>query len=145
MSDVLPETARPAAPSGSLAVLGLAALGIVFGDIGTSPLYTLKTVLAIAGNQPDAGVAFAGDLDAHHRDLNKICDRRHAGVRTDVCSDADGTGLMPSLGETREIVTWHPRAHRVKLRILLPVCAAPGNLTAERDRNRPRRVRRLGR
>ncbi len=29
--------------------LGLAALGIVFGDIGTSPLYTLKTVLDIAG------------------------------------------------------------------------------------------------
>ena len=26
-----------------LAVTGLAALGIVFGDIGTSPLYTLKT------------------------------------------------------------------------------------------------------
>ena len=75
MSDVMPETARPAAPSGSLAALGLAALGVVFGDIGTSPLYTLKTVLAIAGNQPDAGVAFAGDLDAHHRDLNKICDQ----------------------------------------------------------------------
>ena len=30
---------------GSLAGLGLSALGIVFGDIGTSPLYTLKTVL----------------------------------------------------------------------------------------------------
>ncbi len=30
--------------------LGLAALGIVFGDIGTSPLYTLKTVLDVAGN-----------------------------------------------------------------------------------------------
>ena len=29
--------------------LGLAALGIVFGDIGTSPLYTLKTVLDVAG------------------------------------------------------------------------------------------------
>ena len=25
--------------------MGLAALGVVFGDIGTSPLYTLKTVL----------------------------------------------------------------------------------------------------
>jgi KUP system potassium uptake protein len=56
VSDVMPETARPAAPSGSLAALGLAALGVVFGDIGTSPLYTLKTVLAVAGNQPDAAV-----------------------------------------------------------------------------------------
>ena len=27
----------------SVAKVGLAALGVVFGDIGTSPLYTLKT------------------------------------------------------------------------------------------------------
>jgi KUP system potassium uptake protein len=32
--------------------MGLSALGIVFGDIGTSPLYTLKTVLALTGGQP---------------------------------------------------------------------------------------------
>jgi len=33
--------------------LSLAALGVVFGDIGTSPLYTLKTVLNLAGANPD--------------------------------------------------------------------------------------------
>jgi KUP system potassium uptake protein len=33
----------------SLGRVGLAALGVVFGDIGTSPLYTLKTVLAMTG------------------------------------------------------------------------------------------------
>lgn len=34
--------------------IGLAALGVVFGDIGTSPLYTFKTVLDIASNHsPD--------------------------------------------------------------------------------------------
>jgi hypothetical protein len=32
----------------------LAALGVVFGDIGTSPLYTLKTVLNLTGANPDA-------------------------------------------------------------------------------------------
>lgn len=32
--------------------LALAALGIVFGDIGTSPLYTLKTVIDLAGGKP---------------------------------------------------------------------------------------------
>jgi KUP system potassium uptake protein len=32
--------------------LGLSALGIVFGDIGTSPLYTLKTVLDLTGGAP---------------------------------------------------------------------------------------------
>jgi KUP system potassium uptake protein len=34
------------------ALLGLSALGIVFGDIGTSPLYTLKTVLNLTGDHP---------------------------------------------------------------------------------------------
>ena len=38
---------------GSVAGLGLAALGVVFGDIGTSPLYTLKTVIELAGGKPD--------------------------------------------------------------------------------------------
>jgi KUP system potassium uptake protein len=44
-------TAKPRTVHGyrksSLPGLGLAALGIVFGDIGTSPLYTLKTVLSL--------------------------------------------------------------------------------------------------
>ena len=34
------------------ASLATAALGIVFGDIGTSPLYTLQTVLDLAGGRP---------------------------------------------------------------------------------------------
>jgi len=37
----------------SLPALGLSALGVVFGDIGTSPLYTLKTVFALTGEKPD--------------------------------------------------------------------------------------------
>jgi len=32
--------------------LSLAALGVVFGDIGTSPLYTPKTVLDMPGAAP---------------------------------------------------------------------------------------------
>jgi KUP system potassium uptake protein len=50
-------TARAAetqTPSSSTATLGLAALGVVFGDIGTSPLYTLKTVLNYTGPNPSA-------------------------------------------------------------------------------------------
>jgi KUP system potassium uptake protein len=43
-------------PQGKLTVLGLSALGIVFGDIGTSPLYTFKTILGTAGKSPDAHV-----------------------------------------------------------------------------------------
>jgi len=44
------------APQGKLTGLGLSALGIVFGDIGTSPLYTFKTILGTAGKSPDASV-----------------------------------------------------------------------------------------
>jgi len=36
--------------------MSLAALGVVFGDIGTSPLYTLKTVLNLTGPHPDPPV-----------------------------------------------------------------------------------------
>ncbi len=47
MNSVSPAELRDAAAPGvgktALALTGLAALGIVFGDIGTSPLYTLKT------------------------------------------------------------------------------------------------------
>jgi hypothetical protein len=39
----------PAHHRASLAVLCLGALGVVFGDIGTSPLYTLKECLPSAG------------------------------------------------------------------------------------------------
>jgi KUP system potassium uptake protein len=41
------ETAREAR-QGKLRILALSALGIVFGDIGTSPLYTFKTILGTA-------------------------------------------------------------------------------------------------
>lgn len=42
-------TATTIAPEGKLGVLMLGALGVVYGDIGTSPLYTLKTALEWAG------------------------------------------------------------------------------------------------
>ncbi len=44
--------ARPTV-AGSVSALGLSALGVVFGDIGTSPLYTFKTVLGLTAGTPD--------------------------------------------------------------------------------------------
>ncbi len=52
MSDSLPK------PSGLHAGLTVAALGVVYGDIGTSPLYTLKTCFTSAG----AGVSLENVL-----------------------------------------------------------------------------------
>lgn len=37
----------------NLTLLSISALGIVFGDIGTSPLYTFKTVLLLIGDTPN--------------------------------------------------------------------------------------------
>jgi KUP system potassium uptake protein len=42
--------------------LSLAALGVVFGDIGTSPLYTLKTVLDVTGGAHSEPAAILGAL-----------------------------------------------------------------------------------
>jgi KUP system potassium uptake protein len=44
------------APSGGLAALAIGALGVVFGDIGTSPLYTLQVgITTEPGVRPSAG------------------------------------------------------------------------------------------
>jgi KUP system potassium uptake protein len=50
------------APKGSAAALALGALGVVFGDIGTSPLYTLQ-----------AGVAPVGGAPLDPRDVLGVC------------------------------------------------------------------------
>ena len=54
MTSIDRATAR--APQGRLPILGLTALGIVFGDIGTSPLYTFKAILDMTGKTPDASI-----------------------------------------------------------------------------------------
>jgi KUP system potassium uptake protein len=45
-----------------MSALSLAALGVVFGDIGTSPLYTLKTVLDVTGHSEPAAILGALSL-----------------------------------------------------------------------------------
>ena len=49
-------TTKQSGGAGGAAALGLSALGVVFGDIGTSPLYTLKTVLDLTGSAPSADI-----------------------------------------------------------------------------------------
>ena len=52
MSDIAAAAAHKPAHAATLPALALTALGIVFGDIGTSPLYTFKTVIELAGGHP---------------------------------------------------------------------------------------------
>src|SRR3974390_3083109 len=56
------EAARSASTSFNVPGLSLAALGVVFGDIGTSPLYTFKTVVDVTGGARSEPAAILGAL-----------------------------------------------------------------------------------
>jgi KUP system potassium uptake protein len=86
-------------PRGRLSVLGLSALGIVFGDIGTSPLYTFKTILGTAGSAPDAGVIL-GALSLVLWTLFIITTVKYVSFAMRVDNDGEGgiLALMALLG-----------------------------------------------
>src|SRR6516165_5402464 len=62
MPDQTIKAPPPASNRLKTAALSLAALGVVFGDIGTSPLYTLKTVLGVTGGAHPEPTAILGAL-----------------------------------------------------------------------------------
>jgi len=84
--------------SGTL-LLGLSALGIVFGDIGTSPLYTLKTVLDLTGPNPDAHVVL-GALSLILWTLMIVTTIKYVGFAMRIDNDGEGgiIALMSLLG-----------------------------------------------
>jgi KUP system potassium uptake protein len=93
---------RPAI-SGSLPLAGVSALGIVFGDIGTSPLYTLKTVLGLTGENPDPQAIF-GSLSLIIWTLIVVTTIKYVSVAMRVDNDGEGgiLALMALLGVKRE-------------------------------------------
>ena len=88
-----------AAPKSSVPLLSLAALGVVFGDIGTSPLYTLKTVLDYTGPHPDAN-ATLGALSLILWTLFIITSVKYINVAMRIDNDGEGgiIALMTLLG-----------------------------------------------
>ena len=79
--------------SGGFGVMALSALGIVFGDIGTSPLYTLKTVLDVTGAQAlDRSVAL-GSLSLIFWTLIIVTSIKYVLVAMRVDNDGEG-GIM---------------------------------------------------
>ena len=92
------ETARPA-PQGKLPILALSALGIVFGDIGTSPLYTFKTVLGATEASPNASVIL-GTLSLVLWTLFVITTVKYVSFAMSVDNDGEGgiLALMALLG-----------------------------------------------
>jgi KUP system potassium uptake protein len=102
---VLPEANVGASksPAPALPFAALAALGVVFGDIGTSPLYTLKTVLALTGEKPDAAVTL-GALSLVIWTLVVVTTVKYVAVAMRINNDGEGgiLALMALLGVKRE-------------------------------------------
>ena len=86
-----------------LAALGLGALGVVFGDIGTSPLYTLKTVLDFTGPHPDAATIM-GALSLILWTLFIITSVKFVGFAMRIDNDGEGgiIALLALLGVKRQ-------------------------------------------
>jgi KUP system potassium uptake protein len=96
-----PGSAASAPPrvNAGLAALSVAALGVVFGDIGTSPLYTFKTVLNLTGERPDS-VAVLGSLSLIIWTLILITSVKYVGFAMRINNDGEGgiLALMSLLG-----------------------------------------------
>lgn len=87
-------TTRPALPA---SVLG--ALGVVFGDIGTSPLYTFKTVLQLSGGKPSQAVVL-GILSLLVWTLILVTSVKYVSIAMRISNDGEGgiLALMSLLG-----------------------------------------------
>ncbi len=85
-----------------LGLASLAALGVVFGDIGTSPLYTLKTVLDYTGPHPDAA-ATLGALSLILWTLVLVTTVKYVNIAMRIDNDGEGgiIALMTLLGVRR--------------------------------------------
>src|ERR1700733_3208080 len=83
----------------ALGVAGLGALGIVFGDIGTSPLYTLKTAFDFLGGDatPDR---ILGMLSLLFWTLFLITSIKYVTIAMSIDNDGEGgiLALMSLLG-----------------------------------------------
>jgi KUP system potassium uptake protein len=89
-------------PASGLMAMGFAALGVVFGDIGTSPLYTLKTVLDLS-RDPGPLQVF-GVLSLIIWTLLAITSVKYVTVAMRVDNDGEGgiLALMALLGVKRQ-------------------------------------------
>ena len=87
----------------SLPALSLTALGVVFGDIGTSPLYTLKTVLGLTGSNPDPTTTL-GALSLVIWTLIVMTTIKYVSFAMRVDNDGEGgiLALMSLLGVKRQ-------------------------------------------
>jgi KUP system potassium uptake protein len=103
LTKITPLHPRERVIASSLPALSLSALGVVFGDIGTSPLYTLKTVLGLTGPHPDP-IATLGALSLVIWTLIMVTSIKYVSFAMRVDNDGEGgiLALMSLLGVKRQ-------------------------------------------
>jgi KUP system potassium uptake protein len=104
-------TVNPQRPSSSLAALTLAALGVVYGDIGTSPLYAFKEVFA-HGHVPLTAENIFGVLSLMFWSLTVIVSFKYVGLILRADNNGEG-GLIAMLALASQAVKERRRLHRV--------------------------------
>jgi KUP system potassium uptake protein len=102
VSEIALEASKPPAGRTGVPALTLAALGIVFGDIGTSPLYTLKAVLDATGPNPSPA-ATLGALSLIFWTLIIVTTVKYVTLAMRVDNEGEGgiLALMSLLGVKR--------------------------------------------
>ncbi|MBL8341781.1 MAG: potassium transporter Kup [Rubrivivax sp.] len=108
-------TASPATPArrsgpAALAGLGLAALGVVYGDIGTSPLYALKEVFA-EGRVPLNAANVLGVLSLVFWTLTIVVSVKYVVLILRADNNGEG-GLIAMLALATQAVRHRPRLRR---------------------------------
>ena len=85
----------------ALPLMAVGALGVVFGDIGTSPLYTLKTVLDLSGGTSRATIL--GVVSLLTWTLIIVTSVKYAGFAMRIDNDGEGgiVALMSLIGVKR--------------------------------------------
>ena len=123
-SVVTPDTEEaPRQPKGPVAAhardgLVLAALGVVFGDIGTSPLYALQTVFSIdhGAVQPTPGDVY-GVISLMFWSITLIVSVKYVGVVMRADNDGEG-GVMALAALARRLLADRARPHQVGCSVL---------------------------
>lgn len=113
---------HPAVRRAGLLGLGLGALGVVFGDIGTSPLYAMQTVFSIDGNavKPTTADVY-GVISLMFWSITVIVSVKYVVFILQADNDGEG-GIMALAALIREKL--RPRSRRVAVAMLLGVVGA---------------------
>src|SRR5574340_610652 len=99
------------APPHSRAALAIAALGVVYGDIGTSPLYALKETLNPAHGIPAGPATVLGAASAIFWALMLVVSLKYVLLVLRADNHGEG-GIMALLALARQAVAERPRALR---------------------------------